>query len=70
MELPETKDAKVLHPLLQASLDRIDSSIGYIEGNVEFVCLFINLSKNSFSRQEFTTTINKVIANERFRKYK
>lgn len=29
--------------LKHASLDRIDSSIGYIRGNVEFVCLFIKL---------------------------
>lgn len=36
----------------KASLDRIDSSKGYVEGNVEFVCVFINLGKNGFNKQE------------------
>jgi hypothetical protein len=36
----------------QASLDRIDSSIGYIEGNVRFVALIYNYAKNTFSDQE------------------
>ena len=34
-----------------ASLDRIDSSRGYVEGNVEFVSLFVNLGKNKFSKE-------------------
>ena len=36
----------------QASLDRIDSSRGYVQGNVEFVCLVVNYAKNGFSKQE------------------
>lgn len=36
-----------------ASLDRIDSSKGYIKGNVKFVCLSINYAKNSFSEEDF-----------------
>jgi hypothetical protein len=46
--------------LIKASLDRIDSSKGYIEGNVEFVCCGINLAKNDFSKEamvEFISTI-------------
>lgn len=39
----------------QASLDRIDPSLGYIQNNVEFVCLFINYGKNGFSQEQ---TIN------------
>jgi hypothetical protein len=34
-----------------ASLDRIDSSKGYVEGNVEFVCLAVNYAKNGFSKE-------------------
>lgn len=34
-----------------ASLDRIDSSKGYVKGNVEFVCMAVNLAKNSMSKQ-------------------
>lgn len=33
----------------QASLDRIDSSIGYVKGNVRFVALIYNYAKNTFS---------------------
>lgn len=36
----------------QASLDRIDSSKGYIQGNVEFVCLGVNLAKASFPKEQ------------------
>lgn len=35
-----------------ASLDRIDSNRGYIEGNVEWICLFVNLGKNGFSKEQ------------------
>jgi hypothetical protein len=38
-----------------ASLDRIDSSKGYMKGNVEFVCLAVNLAKQSFSREQMMT---------------
>lgn len=36
----------------QASLDRIDSSKGYIPGNIQFVCSCINLLKNKLSDLE------------------
>ena len=36
----------------QASLDRIDSTKGYVKGNVEFICLFVNLGKNGFTKQQ------------------
>lgn len=36
-----------------ASLDRIDSSKGYIEGNVQWVHKTINLMKNRLSQEEF-----------------
>lgn len=36
----------------RASLDRIDSSIGYIPGNIRFVSVMANYCKNSFSDQE------------------
>lgn len=44
---------KALRMLKGASLDRIDPSIGYIIGNVQFVCVGINLAKSDFS--DFTT---------------
>lgn len=36
-----------------ASLDRIDSSVGYTEENVRLVCVAINLMKNNMSHDEF-----------------
>jgi hypothetical protein len=36
----------------KASLDRIDSSKGYVKGNIEFVCVFVNLGKNGFNKKE------------------
>lgn len=33
-------------------MDRIDSSKGYTKDNVEFVCRFINLGKNGYSKKE------------------
>ncbi len=52
------------HTLKTASLDRIESSKGYIKGNVEFVCLFVNFGKNKFLKEDviqfFSTVITKV----------
>lgn len=36
----------------RVSLDRIDSNLGYVKGNVEFVCYVVNLAKNEFPRDE------------------
>lgn len=36
-------------PIYTASLDRKDSSLGYIEGNIQFVSIAMNLMKNSMS---------------------
>ncbi len=47
-----TSDSIKCNSLKKASLDRINSDFGYIKGNVEFVCLFINLAKNSFTKKE------------------
>jgi hypothetical protein len=43
-----------------ASLDRIDSSKGYIKGNVEFVCQGINFAKHDYSKEEVLQFINKI----------
>jgi hypothetical protein len=42
----------------KASLDRIDSSKGYIEGNVEFVCIFVNLGKNGFKKEDILSILH------------
>lgn len=53
MELPiNTTRLGVKNLTKRASLDRIDSSKGYIQGNVEFVCLPVNLGKSSSSKEK------------------
>jgi hypothetical protein len=44
-----------------ASLDRIDSSIGYVKGNVQFVAYSINLAKVDFDNQEFIDFLHEVV---------
>lgn len=43
-----------------ASLDRIDSSKGYIEGNVQWVHKHVNIAKHTYSNKEFIELCNKV----------
>lgn len=53
MILPETtKHHSNIHSLKKASLDRIDSSKGYLKGNVEFVCLLVNFAKNVSTKED------------------
>lgn len=40
--------------LCVASLDRKDSSLGYVEGNVQWVSQWVNIVKNGLSHNEFT----------------
>jgi hypothetical protein len=63
---PYTKKEMILsgfkkHVLHSASLDRIDSSKGYVKGNVEFVCLFINLGKNGFTKDEVKEFLQRIV---------
>jgi hypothetical protein len=37
------------------SLDRIDSSKGYIEGNVQWVTSMVNMCKQSYTQEDFVT---------------
>jgi hypothetical protein len=64
MILPETtavKDVKV-SGLNWASLDRIDSSKGYVQGNVEFVCIFINFAKNKYEKDTIINFLSQLKA--------
>ncbi len=45
-----------------ASLDRIDSSVGYIKGNVQFISMAANLFKHTMSHEE-TIEFCTIIAN-------
>lgn len=58
---PTTKVYSDLHIPQKASLDRIDSSKGYVNGNVEFVCCAINLAKNSFTRDQMKKFLREIV---------
>lgn len=63
MILPENIDMqRNTHSLKKISLDRIDSSKGYIKGNLEFVCMAINRAKNSNSKEELISFLKEVVA--------
>lgn len=59
MLLPQTSADRISSPK-KASLDRIDSSKGYVKGNVEFVCMAINLAKNKFTKQDTISFISEI----------
>ena len=46
-----------------ASLDRIDSSLGYVYGNVQWVTSKVNMMKQSYSQDEFIA-VCKAVANK------
>lgn len=48
-----------------ASLDRIDSNKGYVEGNVQWVCQTINQMKWTFSQREFVEMCVAVVEHQR-----
>jgi hypothetical protein len=50
------------HPY-SASLDRIDNSKGYIKGNVRFVALIFNYSRNCFSDEQVVQFCQEVASN-------
>lgn len=54
------RDQKMIHKKISASLDRINSSLGYIEGNVQWVHKELNLMKGSMSNEMFIFLCNKV----------
>ena len=62
MLLPESSSKyHKVKSLKKASLDRIDSSMGYKRGNVEFVCYAVNLGKNNHTKFEMTEFIKDII---------
>ena len=45
------------------SLDRIDSKVGYVEGNVQLVCFSVNLMKHDFTEDFFISMCHLVSRN-------
>lgn len=52
--------ANIEDKLRQASLDRIDSTKGYIVGNIEFIAMPINYMKHDFPKEAMITFLKKV----------
>lgn len=46
------------------SIDRIDSNLGYIKGNVQIVALSINYAKNDFSSKVFNEFLKAIRTNQ------
>lgn len=53
-----------------ASLDRIDSSEGYVIGNVQWVHKHINVMKNIFPEEMFIHLCHKVAKNNEYKEFK
>lgn len=45
------------------SLDRIDNELGYIEGNVQFVCVWANKARGSYNIEVFKKLISELKSN-------
>lgn len=63
--LPTYKNIKEIPISLRASLDRIDSNKGYIEGNIQFISTPINYLKNTMSdsdTKQYLKSISKYIS--------
>lgn len=43
------------------SLDRIDSTKGYIEGNVQWVTKIVNFMKRDYPQEDFIETCKKIV---------
>ena len=70
LKIPLTLDfrAKKIepNPIYRASLDRIDSSKGYIKGNIQFISLVLNFAKNKYSNQLIFDLIDLIKKGEQF----
>lgn len=62
-KIPMTKTFNQKSPY-QMSIDRTNSSKGYIKGNICLCCLSMNFAKNSFSEEELMKFINDLKAIE------
>ena len=65
LQLPEYSNSSKIPKTIRASLDRIDSSKGYIKGNVQYTSTLINFMKNDLSDQEITDFIKIIIENKK-----
>lgn len=61
MEMPRSsQDEDIKKSPRKLSLDRIDPNIGYMQGNVEYVCYSVNVMKNDFTKDQMVDFINQI----------
>lgn len=60
----DTKDGWAEYKPINASLDRIDNSKGYIEGNVRFIAVMANLARQSFTDEQLIEFCKAVVINQ------
>ena len=58
--VPMTYKRRCGHVDTNISTDRVDSSRGYVSGNVQFVCYVINLMKHNFTNEKLTWWANQL----------
>lgn len=61
--LPHNSDGWLEYNPFNASLDRIDNTKGYIEGNVRFISVMANLARQTFTDEQLITFC-KAVANK------
>lgn len=59
IELEKRKEKATKLPN-QASIDRIDSSKGYVKDNIQFIAYSINLAKNDFTEEVFLCFLDQI----------
>lgn len=50
------------------SIDRIDSSIGYDEGNIQLVCRHVNIMKQQLLQDDLVSWCNDIVENDKRKK--
>lgn len=58
MKIPKSSGERCFKTPDCASVDRIDSSKEYCQGNIQLVCVSLNYAKNSFTHDEFMKFFN------------
>lgn len=63
LTLPKDSDGWNEYLPTNASLDRIDNSIGYLKGNVRFISVMANLARQTFSDEQLISFCKAVSLN-------
>ena len=65
LKMNETMKYKLAHTPDRGSLDRIDSSKGYVKGNIQFVSLIVQYAKNGWDEDVIQNFCEAVVKNKK-----